>query len=905
MVRARRVENERTNETWTTPAPRQLRAMPQPAVPHRQGVSTSYTLPSGGGQCATTRAGRSPPTAVAADAAALAAYAAQRWQVVPSGTAIVCTSDFNATTRGASVIVQLYEQAIQVAVGAHEQWQRRRAQRLTRVNRAREAKGEPPLQEMPLTREEQTWEGGPGFSVARANVALTTLLEVEQRQGFPFTAAAVGDGSWDKSTGRVARAALLHDGTVLGGRIGEPGAPGGPRDNYDGELAHLIDLLHHLAPAQRVLIIFDSTSPVTASERFRRATKAARGRMTCDDWHATYEQLEQRHAYLHYFWQRSHQGQLPEAAADALAKARLGGEPVPVPRLPGGRHVTVRLYGRGGERALVLAVLTRAYVKTMKLGEGMRATAEREDLLRGARLCERDVFDVAQLRSCHARLQANGKVYPANGPLKIGALLRREGCPCGQGQQDVAHMLWWCQLPTVVRIRREQLQPAVVRLDDALDIGSVGSGQPISAACRVALREGEAPKGRSGYLGITPVSITDEDMASRAVAHVLGLVEECEGAREARAPVAKCAHAMLEAAAQMLRATEAASAKSTAAAGRNALRLQLLHGALGWMRGWIWMHPRARQPGLATGSLDERRAAPWRTAATTAYGQLEATHLGSEIRPVTAEALRSALVRNGVRAAIEAAQAAAAAKATAVGHSLVAAALFCDVLEQEADGHAALGVAPEAGGAAGGRGSRDIARERARRQAARGQLEWLHGRAKARATAWQATVEWWKAFAASSHRRMLFRTRAARKGAAAAAKASEAAAARRAKRPAADDGERERRRQMRGTAEEEAAAAAIAPPRPATSAPRKKRAMVTWGAANEAVLARIDESRRAQVSSQIWAVARTAAANIRRQVGEGARGKRVAEWPAEDAGARAPVRRRTGGGGSSSDDMIL
>ena len=81
--------------------------------------------------------------------------------------------------------------------------------------------------------------------------------------------------------------------------------------------------------------------------------------------------------------------------------------------------------------------------------------------------------------------------------------------------------------------------------------------------------------------------------------------------------------------------------------------------------------------------------------------------------------------------------------------------------------------------------------------------------------------------------------------------------------------------------------------------------MVTWGAANEAVLARIDESQRAQVRSQIWAVARTAAANIRRQVGEGARGKRVAEWPAEDAGARAPVRRRTGGGGSSSDDMIL
>ena len=47
--------------------------------------------------------------------------------------------------------------------------------------------------------------------------------------------------------------------------------------------------------------------------------------MTCDDWHATYEQLERQHVYLHYFWQRSHQGQLPEAAADVLAKAGLTG----------------------------------------------------------------------------------------------------------------------------------------------------------------------------------------------------------------------------------------------------------------------------------------------------------------------------------------------------------------------------------------------------------------------------------------------------------------------------------------------------------------------------------------------------------------------------------------------------
>ena len=77
-----------------------------------------------------------------------------------------------------------------------------------------------------------------------------------------------------------------------------------------------------------------------------------------------------------------------------------------------------------------------------------------------------------------------------------GSARVRAGAAAGY-QQDVAHMLWWCQLPTVVHIRQTKLQPAVVQLDDALDIGSVGSGQPISAACRVALREHEArPKGR-------------------------------------------------------------------------------------------------------------------------------------------------------------------------------------------------------------------------------------------------------------------------------------------------------------------------------------------------------------------------------------------------------------------------
>ena len=110
--------------------------------------------------------------------------------------------------------------------------------------------------------------------------------------------------------------------------------------------------------------------------------------------------------------------------------------------------------------------------------------------------------------------------------------------------------------------------------------------------------------------------------------------------------------------------------------------MQLLHGALGWMRGWIWMHRRIRPPGLATGDLGERRVA---RGAATAYGQLEAAQLGSEIRPVTADALGAALALSNkhgnhvlhVKVAIDTAQAEAAAKAAAVGRQKRQRTLIC------------------------------------------------------------------------------------------------------------------------------------------------------------------------------------------------------------------------------------
>ena len=85
----------------------------------------------------------------------------------------------------------------------------------------------------------------------------------------------------------------------------------------------------------------------------------------------------------------------------------------------------------------------------------------------------------------------------------------------------------------------------------------------------------------------------------------------------------------------------------------------------------------------------------------------------------------------------------------------------------------------------------------------------------------------------------------------------------------------------------------------------QKRALIVWGAAHDAVLARIDASRRAQVGSQLWAGARAAAAIILRQAGAGVGRKRAAEGPEDDDDARARVRQRASGGGGEDGDTIL
>ena len=107
---------------------------------------------------------------------------------------------------------------------------------------------------------------------------------------------------------------------------------------------------------------------------------------------------------------------------------------------------------------------------------------------------------------------------------------------------------------------------------------------------------------------------------------------------------------------------------------------------------------------------------------------------------------------------------------------------------------------------------------------------------------------------------------------------------------------------MRGTAEEEAAEAIIA--LRGFGAAQEAR-LIVWGATHDAVLARIDAPRRAQVGSQIWAGARTEAASVLRQAGAGVGRKRAAEGREDDDDARSRVRQRVGGRGGEDGDTIL
>jgi ribonuclease HI len=146
------------------------------------------------------------------------------------------------------------------------------------------------------------------------------------------------DGGWREvktDTGSIkiaTRAAIDHEGHVLGGRICEDDVN---EDNYIAELAAQLDALSDAVSRgveERVIIIFDATSPVRAMLRFGRLSARARGDRLAAELLEHFERLRRRVAALVLIWQTSHVGEPINEWADVMCDTFGMEDDWPIPR---------------------------------------------------------------------------------------------------------------------------------------------------------------------------------------------------------------------------------------------------------------------------------------------------------------------------------------------------------------------------------------------------------------------------------------------------------------------------------------------------------------------------------------------------------------------------------------------
>lgn len=155
-----------------------------------------------------------------------------------------------------------------------------------------------------------------------------------------YTVDASRDIDWERQgetsdgDAYVTRAAVRHDGQVLGGRLREPEGA----DNYIGELAAQLDAAAAEDEGGRVIVVFDATSPVLAMKKFRRQCARRQQGYYVGEWLEALFRLWDRQEVVVLLWQNSHRGSPVNEWADLEASAmgkRLGlGEETAVPRLP-------------------------------------------------------------------------------------------------------------------------------------------------------------------------------------------------------------------------------------------------------------------------------------------------------------------------------------------------------------------------------------------------------------------------------------------------------------------------------------------------------------------------------------------------------------------------------------------
>jgi len=129
------------------------------------------------------------------------------------------------------------------------------------------------------------------------------------------------------------RAAVMHDGTAIGGRLLEPDAP---EDNYVAELAAALDSMQYAIDKHghraRVVLIFDATSPVRGALGFGSASQRHKADKCMAKWLDCFVQLRRQCEAIAFLWQTSHVGEPINEWADMQTKAYGPDDILPVPR---------------------------------------------------------------------------------------------------------------------------------------------------------------------------------------------------------------------------------------------------------------------------------------------------------------------------------------------------------------------------------------------------------------------------------------------------------------------------------------------------------------------------------------------------------------------------------------------
>ena len=531
--------------------------------------------------------GGAAPTPTPEDADALHRYAHQRWEFTPDGRYLTCAE--GTDVRDASVVVQLCAAAIPIVTAAHEQAVEAREKRESGRRAAASRKGEAEPTPLPPTAEELANHGGPGYCVALAQRTMDALLHAEQQQGYPWTMAAAGDGTWKPEEeggygSGLGRGALLHDGRQLGGEMegqNEPGVMqlyGGRRHNFDTELAARLDVLDvasissEFGVHERLLYIYDSTSPIQAGASFRQLHTRARMKKECDDMLGSAMALEDELSTATYWWLKSHRGHLLSAAPDIIADGYVvsggSGEYVQVPSRPS-RHRSAVFYAKRSERDLAMEVAChwvteqlvaqettrRAARRAAALhpsdarADPVRASAESEvDVLRwGVRLDERDQRTLMELRWDRFNLMHSAGARTTGRPSSLGRWLQSVQCPCGLGKQTREHVLWTCSL---CGDERAALEAPLVELAGSLGKLSVVSGTHAEAStCRLEM----AYPTEGGPVGVR---------GERCVRYLLGVVRNPEGGDSRLAVALRPMAAVLRAVASMARKVRSDTART-------------------------------------------------------------------------------------------------------------------------------------------------------------------------------------------------------------------------------------------------------------------------------------------------------------------------------------------------------